>query len=125
MHIAKTPTLFKEFIRIINGILEAYPDHPRCRESVPVFDELFGAGGTVAMHAADAGRPVDHFGVVFRDGRFELIGRGEREGAPVWNLPLSYLEDTLERREEFLEDPERFNWQWLHQPRQADAGVRQ
>jgi hypothetical protein len=116
MHIAKTPTLFKEFIRVVNRMLEAYPEHPKCRESVAVFEEQFGgAGGTVAMRAADAGKPVDHFGVAFRDGQFELIGRGNHGGPVVWNLPVTYLKDAVDRQEEFLEDPARFNWRWLHQ----------
>lgn len=127
MHIAETPTLFKEFIRVVNRMLELYPDHPRCRESLPIFEEQFGGqGATVAMCAASAGKPVDHFGVAFRDGRFELLGRGQHGGPVVWNLPVTYLRDTVERQEEFLEEPARFNWQWLHQrPGVAGPGAAQ
>jgi hypothetical protein len=113
MRISETSTLFTEFLRVLNGALDAMTEEQRAQVTNRLDELVGGREAVAALYAGPEDEPVDHFTFQFSGGRFDLVGRGARAQGMDWNLPVSLMDKTIGDQERIYEQPDRFPWGWF------------
>ena len=97
MRISQTPTLFAEFLHRLNQAIQQKRTTAAVETFVGAARNAADASGIfdVAVYAHTPDKPVDHFTVQYRDGRFELVTRGQSGSGNTVELPICQLDELV------------------------------
>ena len=107
-------TLLTETLRLVNKVLERHADVSPYREIVSRSKQI--AGGLelgVAIHEGNPRAPVDSYIIRIRDGKLEVVSRGERVEIVDWTVSVDFLRQVVGAPEFYLDHPEKLGLGWL------------
>lgn len=110
----QTNALFTQYLNVVNRALHEHRTEAPWKQLIDlgeawVGDEPFA----VAVYSKDASAPHDHFQVVLRGDRFELLDHGKGGGGVRWKIPRSHLEQVVSDPQPYVDNPLRLDLDWL------------
>ncbi len=107
-------SLFLNFLNICNLALRTHKDQFLYRQMLEVAERAIGEK-TIGMAVMEEGSesPSAYFTLRFQDGTFDVLEHGKSQPDIEWTLERTYLERVVENSSEYVDHPEKLEWDWL------------
>lgn len=114
-----TPTkglkgLFSSFLEVCNTALEQNRESFPYKQILALSEKVFGDRNiAVSIYEDEPKKEQARFVIRYADGRFDPVGPGGRDTAFSVKLSRGYMEQVVRNRREYIEHPEKLDWDWL------------
>ena len=107
-------TLLLNFLNICNLALRAHKEEFPRRQMLHATERVIGGKKIgVAVMEENSTSPSSYFTLRFQDGAFNVIAQDKQQPDTEWQLDRAYLERIVERSAEYVNYPEKLEWDWL------------
>jgi hypothetical protein len=106
--------LLLEYLDVCNTALEAHRHSLPYKPLILTYDKIF-ANRQVAIdcYREDPQDMEVTFTIRLTNGRFELVPPAEAHPSLHLKLKRHYMEDVVAHRDEYIQHPEKLDWDWL------------
>ncbi|GJL63299.1 MAG: hypothetical protein NPIRA04_19530 [Nitrospirales bacterium] len=109
-----TKSLFLQYINTFNVGLTKHKDEIVYKQILELGEKILGDKLiSVEVHSEDASNPVDYFTIRLNAGTFDVVSHEQEESELVWKLKDTYLQHVVDNPHDYVEHPEKFEWDWL------------
>ncbi len=106
--------LLVDYLSIANAAMDSHKDEFPYKQMQQVGDKLFDQKKFgVGIVKEDLRHPYDFYTVAYRDGAFQLIGRGKKDTDLDWHCKRNYLEEVVSHPRDYIDSPAKLDWDWL------------
>lgn len=108
-------TVFLNFLNICNLALRAHKkvEFPH-RQMLDAAERVIGGKNIgVAVTEENSTMPSSYFTLRFQDGVFDVVAQDKQQPDTEWQLDRAYLERTVEHSSQYVDHPEKLEWDWL------------
>lgn len=109
-----TETLLIEYLDVCNTALAANRHSFPYKQLMAVYEKLFtGRQVAVEIYDQDADKIEATATVQMKNGLFEPVPEAVAKPTFRFKLKRSYMERVVEHRQEYIQHPEKLDWEWL------------
>jgi hypothetical protein len=106
--------LFTGALSVWNRMLEEHGDTTPYKQTIDACQKLLGDRKmAVIVYDDDPDEPTAKFTVRFENRQLKPVAYDEAAGEPVWRVSEDYLTKVMENAAEYIEHPEKSEWDWL------------
>lgn len=107
-------TLFLNFLNICNLALRVHKEEFLYQQMIEVAQRTIG-GKNIGIAVVEEGSdsPSAYFTLRFQNGTFDVLEHGKSQPDTEWILQRAYLERVVENSSEYVDHPEKLEWDWL------------
>lgn len=109
-----THNLVKHYINICNTAFTRHKDELIFGSVLAVLNK-YAAGEVITLQVVDAeDKTLGYYTTRFIDGEFTPVMEGKQDNSDVcFDIRRSYLKEVFKNADDYIENPERFDWRWL------------
>jgi len=109
-----TKTLFLKYTNIFNVALTKHRETVIYKQILDLAekmleDKIIG----IEVSSESTTDPVVHFSIRFNAGTFDVVSHDKEESELIWKFKATYLKKVVENSHDYVEHPEKFEWDWL------------
>ena len=112
-----TLDLVRQYFEICNKVLAQRRENP-VYAAIQTLINHFHSGEKISLKVVDRpevpGVPAGYYMTQYIDGRFTPISKGEHNPDRHFTLCRSYIEDVVDNADDYIDHPEKLDWNWLH-----------
>lgn len=111
----QTEALVDQYVHVVNQSLGQNEDESPWKQILSAARAL-GADDIkagIAVYRDDPEKPGDHFVLGWKDGRLRKVVHGKEGDRTWWSMPREHLEDVVENSDAYLENPAKFDLDFL------------
>ena len=111
----QTEALVEQYVHVVNDSMGRNEDQTPWKQILAAVKSATGddVEAGVAIYKDDPDHPEDHFVLGWRDGRLDTLQHGKDDDHTWWNMPRKHLEDVVENPKPYLENPAKFDLDWM------------
>ena len=108
-------SLFSHYLDVCNEAISAHQDEFPYKQIVGLSEQLAGGRDLgVSVYSGEKKKPEAEYNIRLINGRFVLVNTGESAEAAVrTKLKTDYLQQVVDHREDYIEHPEKLDWDWM------------
>ncbi len=107
-------SMFLQYINIVNVALTKHRETVIYKPMLELARSIIGDKLiSVKIYGEEEEDPVAHYTIRFNNVAFDVISNEEEEGELVWELKESYLRTVVDHASDYVDHPEKFEWEWL------------
>ncbi|MBI4907852.1 MAG: CBS domain-containing protein [Acidobacteria bacterium] len=107
-------TLLVEYLDVCNTAMAAQKDSFPHKQVLALSKLVFGGRNfSLLFYDEDSDLPNACYTVRFSGDQLELVAEGKQNAAFSCKVKRDYLRSVVERRQEYIDHPERLDWEWL------------
>lgn len=109
-----THNLVKHYINICNTAFTRHKDELIFGSALAVLNK-YASGEVITLQVVDAAdKPLGYYTTRFIDGEFTPVMEGDQgNSGACFDLRRSYLEHVFRNADDYIDNPEKFDWRWL------------
>ncbi len=109
-----TKSLFLQYINTFNVSLTKHKETVIYKQILELGEKMLGDKIIgVEVYSDDASIPIDHYTIRLNAGTFDVVSHEQEESELVWKLKDTYLQNVIDNPHEYVDHPEKFEWDWL------------
>ena len=109
-----TKALFLQFINTFNVALTKHKETVIYKQILELGEKVLGDKLIgVEVYSDDESIPIDHYTIRLNAGTFDVVSHEQEESELVWKLKDTYLQHVIDNPHDYVEHPEKFEWDWL------------
>lgn len=106
--------MFLQFMNIFNASLMKHREAMLYKPVLELAESLLG-NKTIGVEVSDGKGtvPKEYYTIRFNGGTFDVVSHEREETKLEWEFHESYLHSVVENASEYVDHPEKFEWDWL------------
>ncbi len=114
MTLDDTKSLFLQYINTLNVSLSKHKGTLVYKQILELGEKMLGDKTIgVEVYSDDPSNPIDFYTIRLNAGTFDVVSHEQEDSELVWKLKDTYLQHVIDNPHEYVEHPEKFEWDWL------------
>ncbi|WP_447968129.1 hypothetical protein [Nitrospira sp. M1] len=109
-----TKSLFLQFINTFNVALTKHKDTIVYKQILELGDAILGDKRIgVEVYSDNVAMPLAYYTIRLNAGTFDVVSHHQEKSSLAWKLKDTYLQHVVDHPHDYIEHPEKFEWDWL------------
>jgi len=109
-----TKSLFLQFINTFNVALTKHKETIVYKQMLELGEKILGNKIIgVEVYSEDESSSVAYYTIRLNAGTFDVVSHKQEKSELVWKLKDTYLQHVVDNPHDYVEHPEKFEWDWL------------
>ena len=109
-----TKSLFLQYINTFNVALTKHRETIIYKQILELGEKMLGDKIIgVEVYSQNPSEPIAHYTIRLNAGTFDVVSHRKEESELVWRLKDTYLQHVVDNPHDYVEHPEKFEWDWL------------